>query len=277
MGMGNGYSGEAGYRQWRSPEPRCVFLLVHGLGAHSGRWEAMADFFLKKGISSYAAELRSFDSTGKADRRADDFAIYRDKILRVYDIAAKDNPAKKIFLIGESMGALISFLLCVDRPGLFSGLVCISPAFATRNKVSVPDCIRMLAPLLYNPGKLFPLPFDSSMCTRDIDYKNKMDQDSREYRTASSKLIFEILLAQLRAGSIGKKITTPVLFLSAGEDKIVDTKAATGIFNSMMIKDKKLIEYPGMYHALSIDLGKESVFEDISRWIMPRITPKVAP
>jgi len=265
MGMGNGYSGEAGYRQWRSPEPRCVFLLVHGLGAHSGRWEAMADFFLKKGISSYAAELRSFDSTGKADRRADDFAIYRDKILRVYDIAAKDNPAKKIFLIGESMGALISFLLCVDRPGLFSGLVCISPAFATRNKVSVPDCIRMLAPLLYNPGKLFPLPFDSSMCTRDIDYKNKMDQDSREYRTASSKLIFEILLAQARAKAV-KKMPTPVLFLIAGEDKIVDPGSARALFKGLAARDKMLVEFPGMYHALSIELGKEAVFEEILKW-----------
>jgi alpha-beta hydrolase superfamily lysophospholipase len=45
------------YRRWRAPDPRCVFLLVHGLGTHSGRWEAMAGFFLDKGVSSYAVNI----------------------------------------------------------------------------------------------------------------------------------------------------------------------------------------------------------------------------
>ena len=42
------------YRQWGLSDPKCVFLLVHGLGAHAGRWEAFGDFFIKKNISSYA-------------------------------------------------------------------------------------------------------------------------------------------------------------------------------------------------------------------------------
>ena len=45
---------EIGYRKWLAPEPKAVFLLVHGLCAHRVRWEAMADFLLKINISSYA-------------------------------------------------------------------------------------------------------------------------------------------------------------------------------------------------------------------------------
>ena len=72
---------EAGYRQWHSPDPRCVFLLVHGLGTHSGRWEAAADFFLKEGVASYAVELRGIGPAAKPGARQESFDSCYDKIL----------------------------------------------------------------------------------------------------------------------------------------------------------------------------------------------------
>jgi len=34
--------------------PKAVFLLVHGLGAHSARWDFMARDFAGRGYTSYA-------------------------------------------------------------------------------------------------------------------------------------------------------------------------------------------------------------------------------
>jgi len=231
--------------------------LVHGLGAHSGRWDLAADFFMKRGVSSYAVEL------GKPDS----LAIYKSKILRLYDIAKRDNPAKKIFLVGESLGAIISFLVCAERPGLFKGLVCISPAFAPRKRPSPLTCVRMFASLFYDPGKEFTLPFDSSMCTRDIEYRTKLDQDPDEYRAIPVKKVFDILLAQRRVAALSRTMSTPALFLIAEEDKIADTAAAKEVFSRLAAEDKALVEFPGMYHSLSIDLGREAVFEEILKWV----------
>ena len=36
-------------------------------------------------------------------------------------------------------------------------------------------------------------------------------------------------------------------------------------------EDKQLIEYPEMFHALSIDLDREKVFADILNWVERRI------
>ncbi len=231
----------------------------------------MADFFLRKGISSYAVELRDLKATGKTGDRYESFGSYYSKILSLYYIAAKENPAKKIFLVGESLGALISFLLCVRRPGLFNGLICISPAFEASNKLSPSEYIRILAPLFYNPEKQFVLPFDSSMCTRDNDYIKKMDQDPYEYRSVSSRMVFYIFLAQIRARIVKNKMSTPVLFLIAGDDKIVDAAKSKAIFKGLAVKDKTLVEFPGMYHSLSIDLGKEEVFGEILKWTEKKI------
>lgn len=249
---------EAGYRQWVTPTPRAVFLLVHGLGAHSGRWEAMSDFFLKKGISSYAIECP-------------DFGSYYSNILRLHDIASKENPSKKIFLVGESLGALISFLFAIDRPGLFDGLVCLAPAFRNKLRLPTSDYLKILASLFYDPEKQFRLPFDPSMLTRDSEYRKKMDSDEREQRSVSSRLMAGTLFSQVRAKALKKRLTTPVLFLVAGDDKIVDSGASVEIFKGLRVEDKTLVEYPGMYHSLSIELGKEKVFEDLSGWIERRI------
>lgn len=258
--MVNGPEENIQYRQWGLSDPKCIFLLVHGLGAHAGRWENLGEFFVKKDIASYALELEDFSRKTSARRIT---------ILR--DIAAKINPGKNIFLVGESMGALVSFLLAEDHPELFSGLICLSPAFANRYKLSFLKSMNVLTHLFYDKNKQFSLPFNSAMCTRDGEYQKKMGQDPREYRTVSAQLMTEILTMQLKARFVRDKLRIPVLFLVAGEDKIVDPTVSEAIFSRLSIKDKTFVELPGMYHSLSIELGKESVFDQMLKWVQGRI------
>ncbi|MBI5143512.1 MAG: lysophospholipase [Candidatus Omnitrophica bacterium] len=259
------------YRRWETPSSKAIILLVHGLGAHSGRWEFLADFFLKNNISSYALELKGFGETEGLRGHIDSFNIYFDDIRSLYNIIKKENPHQKVFLLGESMGAIISFLTAIYEPGLFDGLICISPAFQSRLELAPFDYIKIFLPLFYNPKKQFDMPFTSEMCTRDIDYQKVMDSDKREHRLATSKLLFGIAVAQARAYLLRGRLKIPVLFLIAGEDKLVDPGASTNVFKGLKAKDRTLIPYPGMYHALSIDIGREIVFEDILKWLEPRI------
>jgi alpha-beta hydrolase superfamily lysophospholipase len=67
------------------------------------------------------------------------------------------------------------------------------------------------------------------------------------------------------------RIDSPALFLIAGHDLLVYPEASVKVFGRLKCKDKTLIDYPGMYHALSIELGKEKVFQDIWSWIDKRI------
>ena len=67
------------------------------------------------------------------------------------------------------------------------------------------------------------------------------------------------------------KIEVPLLFLVAGDDKLVYSDASRKVFQKIKAPDKTLIEYPEMYHSLSIELGKEKVFQDIWSWIDKRV------
>jgi len=259
------------YRRWEAPEPKAVFLLVHGLCAHAGRWEAMADFFMQKGFSSYAVELPMHGSSAGAYPASGYFSKYFSDILRLREIAAQENPSKKIFLTGESMGGLIAFLLGAKKPELFDGIIGISPALTSRLKFPFFDYIKWISLLFYNRGGELDMPFNSAMCTRDGEYRKKMDLDPRERRAAPAGLLFDALISQLSIGAVKNKLRIPVLFLLAGADTIVDSPGARKIFDTLKVPDKALIEYPGMSHALSIDIGKETVFADMLAWVEKRI------
>ncbi|MFH1836617.1 MAG: alpha/beta hydrolase, partial [Candidatus Omnitrophota bacterium] len=173
--------------------------------------------------------------------------------------------------LGESLGALISFMLAGKEPNMFNGLICISPAFVNRMKIKLIDYIKIFSSAIYDPKKQFHMPFSSAMCTQDEVYQEVMNHDHREHRLATSGLLMKIAAVQIKSGMIKKKIKIPVLFLLAGKDKLVDPGASRKVFNALKVKDKKIIDYPEMYHALSIELSKDKVFGDIFEWLIERI------
>ena len=258
------------FREWASSSPKIILLLVHGLGGHSLRWQFLSEFFQRNGISSYAIELRGFGETKGPAGHVDSFDVYIGDILRLRHIIGEEHPGAKVFLAGESMGALLVILAALRHPEFFSGLVCISPSFGNKLKLSVLDYIKIFLPLLYDPKRPFHLPFNSQMATRDTGYQKVLDSDEREHRFGSSKLLFEVLMAQIRIPIDGKRLSVPTLFLVSGADAISDPVAVSKIFDGLKAADKKFILYPDMYHALSIDIGKEKVFEDTLEWMRAR-------
>lgn len=253
--------------------PNATVLLVHGMGGHTDRWDFLAKYLQKNGISSYSLELRGFGSTPDRKGHIEAFDVYFDDILRLKEIIAGENPGLDIFLIGESMGGLICFAASYLYPGFFKGLICISPAFGNRIKFKAADYFRVFTSLLINSKKQHEIPFTSEMCTRDVAYQKVMDADEREHRLASSSLLWEIIKWQMKSGSgkLRKNFQTDLLFLLSSRDMLVNPKASKAVFDNLKLEAKKIIEYPEMYHALSIDVGREAVFEDIRNWIENRV------
>jgi len=255
------------YRRWPAPGARAVVLLVHGLGGHCGRWEFMMAHLRRHRIAGYALELRGFGKAAGLQGDVDSFRTYLSDIRSLRGIIAREVPEAKVFLLGESLGGLLSFAAAVKDAGLFSGLLAISPAFRSRLKFSLKQYIQVFSALCYNPRRQFVVPFNSQMCTRDPAYQQVMDQDLREHRLATARFLVSILAMQLYANTVKTRLKIPALFLLAGNDALVDTRAIRAVFNGLTLADKSIIEYPEMLHALSIDLGREKVFGDVCRWI----------
>ena len=118
------------YRRWDAAPDRAVFLLVHGLGAHTARWDFLAGHFAARGFPSYGIELRGFGRTPERPRgHIDSLRLYEDDILALRRLIGTEHPGRKVFLLGESLGGLIAFNLAARCPGEFAGQILIAPAF----------------------------------------------------------------------------------------------------------------------------------------------------
>ncbi len=258
------------YRKWQSGSTRAVFLLIHGLGAYSLRWDFLAQFFLKHSISSYAIDLKGFGETTTLKGHIDSFQTYYNDIQSLLSVIKKEHGTTKVFLIGESMGGLIAFIYAALMPALSGGLVCISPVFKSRLKFTLSDYAKIFFSLVFCPEKKFVMPFDAKMCTSDEDCQKLVEDNKSEYRMVSSKLLFNILLEQIRVHVLKPEIKIPVLFLISGEDDIADAKTAEKVFKKLRSPDKHIVCYAQMRHALSIERERKKVFEDILTWVDSR-------
>ena len=255
------------YREWEIENPSAVFLLVHGLGAHSGRWEFFANYTMQYGFSSYAIELKGFGRTRQKKGHIDSLDIYEKDICKLRDILLEKNPGKKIFLLGESLGGLITFLTVLKNPDKFDGLICMSPAFQSKIKFSFLDYLKIVFAMMVNSGKEFNIPITKEMCTRDIGYQAMLDTNHSEHRIGTAKLLLEIGRGQLYSYLHKNKFNKDLLFLLAGKDKLVKNDVARKIYKGINKNNKEIIEYPEMYHALSVEIERNKVFRDIVTWV----------
>jgi alpha-beta hydrolase superfamily lysophospholipase len=249
------------YKVWSTPSPKAKLLLIHGLGANSSWWESFASEALKNNFSSYAIDLRTHQSF------AEFFSLIKDLLIKI----RADSPGKKIFAVGESMGALIILSMALKDQAIFDGIVCIAPAFNSKTPLKLKDYFRIFLPILYDRNRRHQLPVSSDMCTRDPAYLKMIEATYDKDVMATSQVLFDIFITQLRMRLSKMQIASPAIFLVAGHDLLVYPEASVKVFGKLKCKDKTLIEYPGMHHALSIDLDKEKVFQDIWSWIDKRI------
>ena len=259
------------YRRWNpsnaAAPAKAVFLLVHGLGAHTDRWGFLAEGLARGGYISYAIELRGFGRTPERPRgHVDSLRIWETDILKLRETAAGENPGKKIFILGESVGGLVAFNLVCRNPEAFAGQVLLSPDFKNGLKFPISSYVKLAACVLIRPRKTLAVPFTSAMCTRDTSYQKVMDANPDELRVASLKCLMGILSEQGKSKKLARSLRVPSLFLISGRDFLVDERAGRTMFENLTLPDKTIIEYPDMHHALSIDLGREKVFEDILAW-----------
>jgi len=118
-----------------------------------------------------------------------------------------------------------------------------------------------------NPSKQFTFPLPADKCTHDEHGQRLLKEHPLEHRLTSARLLMFIRSAGSKAASRASKINVPVLFQLSGDDTIVRSEGAKKIFKRITSQDKELIEYPQMYHCLSLEKEREKVFADTVAWM----------
>ncbi|HIE65991.1 MAG: lysophospholipase [Nitrospira sp.] len=247
-------------------DPKALLIIVHGISEHKGRYLCLQNDLASAGFGSYAYDQRGFGHSGGKRGHVDRYSDYLHDIKAVITFVRLSHPSAKVFLIGHSLGGLISATFCVDFPHEADGLVLSAPAFdvlvlpwALEKLVRLLNCLLPTLPMHYPSldGKKSHDP--------EVDIAFNKDQFVQTKATPRFYVEFRKMNDYLRS-SVGK-IIIPTLILQGRADRIVRPEGAQTIFDHLKIIEKRLVWYEGFFHEIFNEVGRERVISDLVTWL----------
>ena len=240
------------YQSWL-PEshPKTILLIAHGFAEHSGRYGNVVNYFVPRGYAVYALDHRGHGKSDGERVQVDNFHDYIVDLKTFFDIIRQKNPAIKIFLIGHSMGSVISLCYCLEYQHELAGLITSGGGLVR------PDDPPMQPP---PPGQ--PLPV--ATLSRDPAVIAAYVNDPLVYHgpvplNHAMRNIMGELVAQVQ------NIQLPALIMAgAGGDDGARSKV---LFDLIGAIDKTHKPYAGLLHEIFNEPEYLQVMTDMEEWL----------
>jgi alpha-beta hydrolase superfamily lysophospholipase len=253
-----------------------VVANLHGLGDHSGLYPTLVDHLLRENMVVHAFDLRGNGRSPGPRGFVERWDHYRDDLARFVELVRREDAGLPLFLIGNSLGGLIVLDYALHAPETLRGVVAVS---APLGRLGVPPALLALGRFLSRvwPGFSRETGMDLSGLARDPEIIGRILEDPLFHRRATARLSTEVTatIARVQAGAPAFQL--PLLLLHGSEDRMVPPDGARAFVGRAGSADKQLIEYPGAYHALFADLGREQALADVAGWIEAQLGAPLPP
>ena len=249
---------------------RGVVLLVHGLGEHAGRYDALAGI-----VRSWGFDVRGYDqrghgqSGGKPGTLPEPQALVTD-LADVIDDVRSHCPGQPLILLGHSLGGLVASRLVSLKLRQVDALVMSSPALDAGLGVVQQLLLAVL------PGLLPNMTVSNGLNTRYLSHDTRVvrayEADRLVHNRISPRLGKFIATAGPAVIAAAKTWPTPTLLLYAGQDKLVNpdgsrrfaqVAASTGAKKDCVTAQC----FDELYHEIFNELQPIPVFLALKAWL----------
>ena len=260
------------YQCWLpEDEPRAVLLIVHGLAEHSGRYMNVVNHFVPLGYAVYGIDYLGHGKSDGPRVYVKEFNDYIDTLSVYVDMVRKWQPGKPSFLLGHSMGALVSAIFLLDHQDELTGAILSGPSVKAPSNTS-PITIGMVRFLSILLPKIGVLQLEAKGVSRDPAVVKAYISDPLVHtRKTTARLTYEILKAMQRVTAEASKITLPVLIVQGSADRLVDPDGARMLHDTVGSVDKRIKIYDGLYHEVFNEPEHDQVLGDVEAWLESRV------
>ena len=239
---------------WTDPSTpsKAIIVAVHGVTLYSANFNETAKHLATDGYPVYAVDMRGFGRWQKESAKfsGDDQIHYQQSQQDLEALITKlhaENPNKKIYLLGESIGANMGIWLVSKEPNMIDGLIlaspCIKACFHPMARM-VPDFFRGLM----HPNSKHPTrPYIKQYISDDKRVTAEYFADPVIMHTMSPVEMFKSLKTNTRTLLSAKEIPTqfPILIVAGKRDQIYHANAIPeflqeiGAENTTVVIEKK--------------------------------------
>ena len=247
--------------------PRGVVLIVHGLGEHSGRYQHVADTLATRGYACLAPDHPGHGRSPGHRCYIDSFDAFYPALDALRDIIEDQYPGLPCFIVGHSMGGLITANYLLSRQERFAGAAFSGAAFEVPEPPSAAAIFinKIIAALL---PRLGVLQLDASQVSRDPEVVRRYQEDPLVHSgKISAKLVVELFGAMQALEQRRSAITLPVLIMHGEGDVMAAATGSEQFFAGVGSEDKTLRLYPGLYHEIFNEPEQARVLGELGDWL----------
>jgi len=258
---------------------RAIIILVHGFAEHAGRYEAQGKALAEAGFAvfglDHAGHGRSEGDRGHI-RRLDDLVA---DVLQLADLAKEQQPGVGLFLLGHSMGGLVSILTALEKPDLWNGVVLSGPLLVPDPDVATPSKMAIAKFLSAKLPKLALDPVPAAGTCSDAAVVSAYANDPLVYHGGVRvRFAAECLEAFEKVAAKAANFKLPVLILHGADDKLCLPSGAKDFYSAISTptEDKQLVIFPDLKHEIFFEAqgrdanGINTPFKEAMMWFQSR-------
>jgi carboxylesterase len=176
--------------------------------------------------------------------------------------------ADKAIIIGLSMGGEVALMLAADHPERVDSIILAAASVQMANPLAPGRPFGFLLPVVRRVFKTWQVPpvrTDKSLLKYDTNYSWAPIEAISEFLDFGPPTLRRL-----------EDIRTPALILQSKKDSIVLPVSATTIYNGLATpkSQKKIIWYEQTDHEMFMDLERDKIIGDITRYVKQRIGKK---
>lgn len=200
---------------------RATVLIVHGLGEHGGRYEALA-----RRLNQWGFAVRAYDhyghglSGGPRGGLSSDMRLLDDLAVMLDATRAAMPYQQPLLLLGHSLGGLVAADFVVSGMRDVDALVLSSPALALHLS-GVQKLLMQYLPKLV-PNLRVAKGVQSRHLSHDASVVKAYDDDALQHNRISARLARYMAEGGRRVQARARHWSVPTLLIWAGQDKLVN-------------------------------------------------------
>ena len=247
--------------------PRAAIVLVHGLGEHVGRYDALATRLVRARYAVHGYDQRGHGYAQGARAQVRRFEDLIADLAQFVATVRAWHPDEPLVLFGHSMGGVVAIRALQTEAVRANGLVLSSPAL--RDGTDVPTWLRALLARLAEPFPGLPtVRIEAASLSRDAAEVAAYRQDPAVFHgPVKARLATQMAKHGALAIAEAQRLRVPLLIVHGKDDRLARPGASGELQRALQGRDATLELYDEGPHELFHDPLRDHVTADVLAWL----------
>jgi len=251
------------YYRWVPTRPKAAIVISHGWSEHAGRYDSLARWFASHDYEVHALDHRGHGQSAGGRGHVASWSEYTQDLEQLRLTIDQEYQ----YLIGHSMGGMISILHLLDYPERFNAVALSGPAADL--SIQVPKAKYLVSKTLNRVWPTLSLKndFDPNWVCSDKAIVDAYIHDPFNHGVVSVSWFVNFLNNIQRVSQQAGSITTPVGIWHGSEDKLVEPWVSKNFFDRLTIDQKSHTLIEGAFHEILYEPNWKDTAQKMKNWL----------